>query len=649
MLPKVMMWSVVLAVLSVATIAPADERVRTDSEGRIVPVPLPIDERFVNPWPDEMEEGFKDRADHAIRKNNNKGGKYGNTYFENEKAAYPKAMLDFLNGNRAAALRMLQAEDNQAGSWNSQTAGIDFFPSFTLKGQMRKYFFFGQYLEPAYRARMRQGAKLWTAKDPMRRRTKYFKRGGGGWTPETKNSWVDVRNTDNLRAMRECAIYLMAEETGNDELASAYLEDIQRYVWALWNIGMGEWDSENYHAHTMTGYIQLYDFAKDPEAKMAAKAAMDMLSLMGAVKYYRGGFCGPIKRDYNKPYAFAGAAGELQLYFNDTPIPNPDPHHDHAHFVTSAYRPPPAVVKLAHKDFDQPVEILASKPTYETWKAEGGGSASKDYPAPNYWQADHKPAFFETTYIGDTFQLGSLIRGSRGDVNGLKMCMYNSEHGADFFVAAGGVNRPKKVNRGSGKDRVAQYKNLLVCRSVAGELDYIYLVPDSASVEQTGGVTFVKAERTWLAIRPIAGSLKGIDKSLKKPGRWKHCQFMSGRSEGFAMEVGEAGTHGSYSAFKRGVLDRGRVELDGSAVTFVGSRGRSVKIDTGGNGLPVVWRNGEKHNWRDHWPLYQNADGGKAPLHLGYKTGDLYVEAGGWVFEASFDHTGKYTFRNARK
>ena len=47
----------------------------------------------------------------------------------------------------------------------------------------------------------------------------------GVWGPENKGSWVDVRNTDNLRAMRDTSVYLFAEETGHcGERIQAYYE-----------------------------------------------------------------------------------------------------------------------------------------------------------------------------------------------------------------------------------------------------------------------------------------------------------------------------------------------------------------------------------------------------------------------------------------
>ena len=39
---------------------------------------------------------------------------------------------------------------------------------------------------------------------------------GVGWDPAVRGTRADARNTDNLRAMRDIAVCLMAEETGNE-------------------------------------------------------------------------------------------------------------------------------------------------------------------------------------------------------------------------------------------------------------------------------------------------------------------------------------------------------------------------------------------------------------------------------------------------
>lgn len=631
--------------------ASADERV-VEKDGKIIAIPLPVDRQFVNAWPAEWEQEFRERSNYVIRKVGKPGG-YGNTFFENEKGSYPKAMLGFLAGHRKPALDWLQSEDNEANGWNSHTLGIDWFPSFTIKGQARKYFFFGQYLDPKYLQRMKESARIWTEQDPMRRPHHAFKKGGDGWTPEVKNSWVDVRNTDNLRAMRETTVYLMAEETGNEAVRQRYKNQIRRYVWALYHVGMGEWDSENYHFHTITGYLNLYDFAKDPEVKALAKAALDWLSTAAAVKYFRGGWCGPIKRDYNKPYVFGGAAGEVWLWFGDTPIDEDDPHEDLVYPITSAYRPPAAVVALARKQFDRPVEILASKPTYETWKVEGTGeSAGEKYPAPRYWTASHEPEFFETTFIANTYQFGTLSTGSGGDVNGFKLLAFDSKRGVDFFYPGTGGD-PMKATTPIGN--VAHHRNLaIVLRNGGG--DFYWYVPADLQVETRNGVTFLRFEKTWMALWPINTENPAIDQSLR--GKLKNrpddaamsAKVKGSGASGFAVEIGEEPTHGNYERFRDAVLGKSKLDLSALAqgkVTLTGSDGAAVAIDITGGGQPRVWRNGKLHDWNAHRPLYQSSTG-KGPVSLGWKTGSLRVEAGGHLFEVTVPDEGPVTFGENR-
>lgn len=60
-------------------------------------------------WVPQLESQFQQRSLELI--SISKGGDYGNTDFENEKKSYPKAMLDFLAGNKDEAIAFLQSND----------------------------------------------------------------------------------------------------------------------------------------------------------------------------------------------------------------------------------------------------------------------------------------------------------------------------------------------------------------------------------------------------------------------------------------------------------------------------------------------------------------------------------------------------------
>lgn len=533
-------------------------------------------------------------------------------------------MIDFLAGNQQKAISFLQSEDADAKS-HVHTLGIDFYSGFTLKGQVRKYFYFGKYLDPAYRQRMKQAMQIWTEVDPLTRR---FPNRQQFWANSTDNcdSWVDCRNTDNLKAMREVAVYLFAEETGNEATRKLYKERIIRNVRTLYNIGQGEWDSENYLGHALTTYVNLYDFARDPEVKSVAKSALDWFLTSGALKYWRGGFGGPSKRDYSGGNCVwcSLATHELGLYFGDSPQTDPKPSPDSVHLITSSYRPPSAVVALARKQFQKPVELLNSKPTYENWKPGG----------------DAAPEFYETLYFGNTFQLGTLAQGSGGDWNGFKMMTYNSQRGVDYFIAATGTDPTKISSSSVGGDNIAQYRNLVIWLNNQPKVPFQFFLPKSAKIERNLGVTFIRYEKTWLALTPINLKIEGVNTAATEKIREKYPddQILTavgngGTESGFALEIGENETHGDWNQFQQSVLAKSRLNVSQIKDGIVEYQGvsRKVKLQYQ-KGLPKVWRNGSFHDWQNHYTVYQNAQGSKTPIYQGWKQGQIEVAAGGYKF-----------------
>ena len=588
-----------------------------------------------NQWTPALEKEFQQRAAAIIRYYANPKN-YGNTFQENEKRSYPNAMFDFLAGNRARAIAFLQREDNQAKD-NQHTAGIDYYFCFTLKGQMRKYFLLGEYLDPTYRQRMYQGAKKWTEKDPLSRPHPIYGNGDGsgkGWGPKTRGGWVDGRNTDNLRAMRETSVYLMAEETGNEATRLLYKKKIKRYVWALYHIGMGEWDSETYHGHKFAPYLNLYDFAQDREVKQLAKAALDWMSAAAAIKYYRGGWAGPVKRDYGKsnvPFGSA-AARTFWLYFGDTPQPNPKPEPDTLHLITSSYRPPQAVVALARKQFSKPVEILSSKPTYENWK-QG---------------KDRQPAYWETTFIGETYQMGSIVSTfADGDVAPFKLLAYNSQTGVDYFVANTGKGWVREGKK-SG-DQIGQYRNLLIWLRPATKTNFLFQLPVTAKKEIENGIWFFELEKTWLAVLPINLSkyqlLEISNKKIAKIYRNQQVlqtKIKQGKYAGFALKVGGIEEYSSFNIFKQKIKQQIKLDLSKLSegeVTLKDGQGNSLGLTYNSQNLrPFLVRNGIKHNWQKNFALYRSLPENKSPIFLDWKQGNLKIQVGNLKFQTIFNH-----------
>ena len=389
---------------------------------------------------------------------------YGSIAYEYEKRSYPIAMADLIanhdEAQTAEALAFLQQLDSQA----TETLGIDLHSGFTLKGQIRKYFYFGDRLDPGYRQRMWQAMSEFTQNDPLTRKADPPRRFWENSTDDCETP-VDCRNTDNLRAMRETSVYLMAEETGNESTRLIYKAHLQRYVSTLLDIGMGEWDSPVYHGHTTSAYLNLYDFAQDPDVKQLAKEALDWLFQAAALKYWRGDWNGPAKRIYGDD-----AQRFFWLYFGDGPLPT-KLDLDWIHALTSQYTPPPETIAIAHRRFAKPIELHRTHPHYENWKP-----------------ALYGPAFYETLYFGHTFQLGSLVKGTGGDWSGFSL-HWRAETGTEQLTIEGG-----------GDHAIAQFENLLIWQ---GEASPIINYP-SVSTHSIGNIIFADNNATWLAIIPFA-------------------------------------------------------------------------------------------------------------------------------------------------
>ncbi len=625
----------ITALTCMISTAIADEWIQEEG-GMIHIKPAVVPEKFLNPSTPEYEKMLAKHADQAIKDFKGKG--YGNQYFENEKNSYPVAMMDFLAGNRDKALKMLQADDTEG--YNKWTNMVDFYPSFTLKGQVRKYYWFKPYLDPAYREKMFDGAKKWSEQDPATRPHPLVQKepgkrpGDDGWMPNVTGVAVDTRMTDNLRAMREVATYLFAEETGNEAVRKLYKDKIAKFASDTMFLGQGEWDSNNYLYHTITSYNALYDYAKDDEVRGLAKAVLDYVSTSAAVKYWRGDFGGPSKRDYGGKGVYgSGAAVGFSYYFGDSPIQPRKSDRDDIHVITSGYRPPQAVVALARKQFDKPVEIFASKPIYQVWQMK----------------PDDGPEFFETTYIAETYQLGTLTRGSGGDLNGFKLMTLNSQRGTDNLIAIASNNLSSKgISTGSrGGENVAQVGNTTIFLAPPKSPVMLFM-PKSATVQQDGAWLFVKFETTWAAFHALNLEWNTSAKDPEK-APMDMVLLTEGKNDGpcgFAMELGEGG---NFEQFVEKVKAKASASIDGKTAKFTTSDGRVIEAGYNEDPIagPKITIDGKTVDFKTRFDSYNSGENG--PVNKPWRDGVLTVKAGGKTFIGKLTKNGDrwdYTFEN---
>ena len=194
-----------------------------------------------------------------------------------------------------------------------------------------------------------------------------------------------------------------------------------------------------------------------------------------------------------------------------------------------------------------------------------------------------------------------------------------------------------------------------------GGSPWVWVMPESVTVEVEGGVTFLRAEKTWLAVRPInLAEPFRVDAELtervtrpageQKGNAWPGYQVLSARGKGggfcgFALEVGESG---DYAAFKKAVVDKSTADLsklhEGFAA-YTGSDGRSVALRfTADVSKSEVLKDARPHDWAAHAGLLFGGDG--SPIRHEWLGGTLTVEAGGAAFVCTVDEAGRVEFTN---
>ena len=186
--------------------------------------------------------------------------------------------------------------------------------------------------------------------------------------------------TENHVAMSRTSGYLFAEEAmiypDLAPRAAEWKTELKPWLldWSrrIYRYGTGEWDSGIYTAYNLIGWLNLHDFAKDPEIRAAARAVLDYYAANIALKYTQGIYSGPESRGATVYGPDPRSATEYLgwLWFGpDAPETGKDffarsEYIQAVHAATSAYRPPPALRALGRKAVPTPANYRLAKPDY---------------------------------------------------------------------------------------------------------------------------------------------------------------------------------------------------------------------------------------------------------------------------------------------
>ncbi|MDZ7376056.1 MAG: hypothetical protein ONB13_05500 [candidate division KSB1 bacterium] len=150
--------------------------------------------------------------------------------------------------------------------------------------------------------------------------------------------------------------------------------------------GNGEYDSPIYYPHSIEGFLNLYDFSRDPQTRDLAKFLLDYYFASYGLKTIHGVIAGAQKRGY----LAKSEPSEMEMmqwaFFNDAGI-DLSQGHTQIEQTTTTYRPNKIIWNITRKHINLPFEARISRPFYHM---------------------DHAHAFAETFYCSHSFALGSV-------------------------------------------------------------------------------------------------------------------------------------------------------------------------------------------------------------------------------------------------
>lgn len=392
-------------------------------------------------------------------------------------------------------------------------------------------------------------------------------------------NYLSPGGTENHKTMWMTSANVLPAFTGTgtnhktkDETLATAKRQLRDYVKGLYQAGPGEWDSSTYTMFTVNGMLNIYDFSPDPECRLLARAALDLLVSNYALKYTDGIFCGPNQRGfYRQPHesisdqtgflwwgSHAAATGGARDYrFALAPI-------------TSAWRPNGVITHIARRELPGlPAEQRNSKPNY--WYGQGiapkaGVSHETLYVAPHYtmgslWDA-HQSQHCRFMIVAETPDGGVVFNGGHPR---------QSDH----------EGRKAGIGFGDGTGRYvqsAQIGPVYACMALVpddDEADYCFfaypanLVPrlvDSWNVFDVGG--------TFIAVRSLGGPSQVGTTPPDKQGHSLPILRFPGRRSGFLVLTGDAARLKDLASL---TLDT-RNFVDRMAIAFTVPDGRKVDM-----------------------------------------------------------------------
>jgi hypothetical protein len=514
---------------------------------------------------------------------------------------------------------------------NSTYAG-SFYKAFTCPGYSMYYF---QYKDQLPGAQISKVQSNWTST-------------GRTYTSRPDHEMDPIYscteyNSENFGWMARLTGYLMAEEYNDQTLIDGvpaidwYTDYVKNLVRATFATGRVEWNAHVYSGFCFQAALVVYEYAQDEEIRKMARGILDWMVMENALHYLDGNLVGPDSRDKGNGYRdFAGSvAGWNYVHFADDDFyPSLSTSYIDDAFkgswsigfiMQTTYRPPQAIVDIAQRKFNMPIEMHNAKPFY--WLDEE-----------NYadWQGNTSRSRrfeFEFQYMDDNYLLASVASGRpSGDVGHFseqsvwKLGVVGSgTEGA--CVLYGNCNSDSDGAGRSEYEQIGQYRNVQM-RVIKGTDNMWTAIPDNRPAEISGDKVFCDlGNDVYVALIPYNSS--GVDSTNDSKDdtytrfNWT---FNSSQLGALVMEVGTKGEHGSYANFKTQINTNTTLSSPGTdQVQYISTSGKKLKVQkmpnasypeycggsyANGGTYPKVWTDDEFVDFNT-WNSYEVVYGDK--------------------------------------
>jgi hypothetical protein len=205
---------------------------------------------------------------------------------------------------------------------------------------------------------------------------------------DSYNAWTD-EGTENHINMSRTSGYLAAQNALNNPAfpdAATRLSTSKTWIMdfakRLYTGGTSEWNSSQYASYNIIGWLNLYDFADDPEVRAAARAVLDYYACELSVHYTQGWLGGAEMRAVGVPIlnnsgnnltnVFTANGGDYfaWFWFGDlakeigTNYWSGREFYQAIHAALSTYRPPSIAVKIAKGELSVPANYKIAWASY---------------------------------------------------------------------------------------------------------------------------------------------------------------------------------------------------------------------------------------------------------------------------------------------